>query len=146
MNFSWNTNQNNVNKVNNNVNLIDVYSEYRNLTEGFCNYYYDLFDNNFPDLSGLFKNDCMITYLDEEMSGFNEYFSKIKQYNIYNFTHHEINVNSQPVGSSGLLITTTGTISINNSIFRNKFSETILLVRDDQNNFFIHHYMFRLID
>ncbi len=151
MNFSWSSsrpiaNNNNNNNNNFNVNLFNVMEKYRELTESFCNHFYTHYDDNFPELGNLFLNDTKITYLDEELTGFNQLFERIKGYNIFNFKHHKIDVNSQPVGQRTLLITVNGKISINNSFEIQRFVETILLQRDDNNQFYIHNYMFKLME
>ena len=145
MNFSWNSSKpvkNNLNQNSSfNSNLVNVMDSYREVTEGFCDHFYGHYDNDFPQIGKLFLNDTYVTYLDEELSGFTQLFDRIKQYNIYNFKHHKLNVNSQPVGPRTLLLTVNGKISINHSFETHTFTETILLQRDDRNEFHIHNYM-----
>lgn len=141
MNFSWAIKSNQISN-----NQIDVRLNYRRITEEFCKYYYFLYDTNFFQLNGLYLPDSYFTYLDEEFVGFNSLYEKIRQNNIYKFTHHKMNITSQPVGEKTLLIMTTGCLTINDSIFQQKFAETILLQRDDNNNFFVNRTIFRLIE
>lgn len=140
MNFSWNT------TVDKSIDLIDVRKNFRKLTEEFCEFYYSTYDNNFPELAKIYKPESIFTYLDEEFTGFDSVFQRVKQYEIYNFTHHILHINAQPVGDRTILINVDGTISTNHSSFRQKFDETILLQRDDQNNFSVFHTIFKLID
>lgn len=127
-------------------NLVDVKANYKKITEEFCKHYYSIYDTNFYALNNMYKPESCFTYLDEEMVGFNSISNKLKQFNIYKFTHHTIDVNSQPIGDRTLLITTNGKLSINNSTYEQRFIETILLQRDDNNRFFIYHTIFKLID
>jgi hypothetical protein len=125
---------------------MDVKTNYKRITEEFCRYYINMYDNNFQNLANMYKTDSLFTYTDDEIIGFNNLVEKIRQYNIYKFTHSTVNVNSQPVGDRTLLVTLTGKISVNNSVIEQKFSETLLLQRDDHNRFYIYHTIFKLIE
>jgi len=119
--------------------------KYKELTKKFCKDYYFTYDNKFPHLKSLYKPESMFTYLDDEIQGFNKYLQRIKDYGIKKFKHYKINVNSQPVGKSTLLISVNGQISINNSNKKNNFMETILLQKSNDNKYFIYHTIFKLI-
>ncbi len=127
-------------------NLVDVKVNYKRITEEFCRQYYSLYDNNFPGLSQMYKPESCFTYLDEEIQGFSNFVEKLRQFNIYKFTHQSVNVNSQPVGDRTVLIVVTGKLCVNNSTYEQKFTETIMLQRDDQNRFFIYHTIFKLVE
>jgi hypothetical protein len=150
MNFSWNTSVYGSNSSNNSINsgtdLIDVRGNFRKLTEEFCKFYYSTYDNNFPELENIYKYESIFTYLDEEFTGFSSVLQRIKQYNIYRFTHHTLHINAQPVGDRTILINVDGTISINDSSTQQKFDETIILQRDNENHFSVYHTIFKLID
>ena len=132
---------------NNNNNLIDIRGKYKDITKKFLKYYYNNYDNSFGKLNTLYKENSYFTWLKEEIVGFQNYINRLKQYNIKKFKHNnKINYSSQPVGTNSILINVTGKISINNSIFQHQFSETIVLVRDKNNKFYIPHTMFVLLD
>jgi len=129
------------------ANLVDVKANYKQITENFIKFYYSLYDTDFLKMGQLYKPDACFTFLDEEMIGFNNLVDKLKQYNITKFTHHSVHVNSQPVGDRTLMLMVSGRLSVNSSPYaENKFMETILLQRDDQNKFFVHHTMFKLVE
>lgn len=118
--------------------------DFRLIAEEFSKYYYTTYDNNFLELSNLCIPNTLFTYLDTELIGFNKLLEKIRYENIFRFNHKEIHINFQPVGNSGILISSHGTISLNDSIFENKFTETILINRDDNNRFYIVNSIFKL--
>ena len=126
--------------------LIDVQENYRKIAEEFCKYYYTNYDSNFMELKDIYSDNSCFTYLDEEIIGFNSLVSKLGIMNIHKFDHKSINVNAQPVGKTSLLILTTGTISVNNSIHVNKFSESILLQRNNDNKFVVYNTIFKLTE
>ncbi len=128
------------------VNEVDTRQSYREITREFCTQYYTMYDNSFLNLVNFYVADSSFTYLDEEFVGFYNLIQRLKQCGIWKFTHHHINVNSQPVGQRGVLITVTGTISVNSSLFQNRFSETILLQRDSANKFYVYNTIFRLLE
>ena len=143
MNFNWTptTDQNIYHK-----DLIDTRFNYKKITEEFCKTYYTKYDNNFSELCGMYKPESLFTYLDEEITGFQQFLTRLNQYNIHKFKHHKIHVNAQPIGQRSVMLVVTGTISVNDSIYVQKFTETLFLQRDDNNKFFIYHSIFKLTD
>lgn len=128
-----------------NKNKIDVQNSFRQIAEEFCKYYYTVYDNNFLELANLCLPNTLFTYMDEELIGFNRLVEKINKHYIYKFHHKQININFQPVGNNGIIILSTGTISLNDSIIENRFTESILLEMDDKNRFFIINNLFKII-
>ena len=47
-------------------------SDYKQITEQFCNDYYSNFDNNFSSLYKYYKDTSLITFMDQEFTGFNQ--------------------------------------------------------------------------
>ena len=140
MNFAWK----NIKPIQ--QNLTNVRENYRKITEEFCKTYYSIYDNDFLKLENIYKPESIFTYLDEEFVGFQSVSERIKQYNIWKFKHGNININAQPIGQKSLLINITGLISVNNSMIEQRFVETILLQRDNDDIFYIYHTMFKVIE
>lgn len=126
--------------------LPDMRLCYKNFAEDFCRQYYNLYDTNFGQLSNFYTADATFTFLDEELFGFNKLCERVGQYNIYRFTHHTINVNTQAVGQYGVMLTVTGKISVNDSIFQQNYVETILLQMDEHARLFITNSTFKLFE
>lgn len=125
---------------------IDVSQVYKQIAEEFSKYYYSLYDTTFVHLSTIYPPDAKFTYLDEEIIGFPNYYEHLRHRNIYKFTHYTINVTSQPLNNKSLLLIATGIMSVNDAIYQNRFSEMIVIQRDDQNKFFVTHTIFKLCD
>ena len=51
--------------------IIDIKQTYKYLADEFAKHYYTLYDNNFLQLANLYLPDSYFTYLDEEITGFN---------------------------------------------------------------------------
>nr|QBK89026.1 MAG: nuclear transport factor 2 domain protein [Mimivirus LCMiAC02] len=160
MRFSWTTKNNSYHS------LVDVKSNYKNITKKFCEMYYPLFDNNFFALEKLYKPKSLFLFIDEDLVGFNSVKHKMLNSNIQKFIHHKINVSSQPIGTNSILITTNGTVDIvcssntriddffndimstytgfGNHIYSCKFFETIILKRNNNNKFYIYNTIFSI--
>lgn len=131
----------------NNQNSVDVRNTYKQLAQDFCQKYYSCYDNKFSDLSPLYLNNSQFTFLDNEIVGFNDLINKLKSIGLYQFTHYNMNVISQPLGNNNVIININGTISFNGSIFTKKFLETIILERNNlNNNFYVISTIFKTIE
>ena len=126
--------------------LPDMRLSYKTVAEDFCRQYYNMYDTNFGQLASYYTQDAIFTFLDEELVGFNKLYERISQYNIYRFTHHTINVNSQAVGLYGLMVTVTGKVSVNDSIFQQNYVETIILQMDEYGTLFVTNSTFKLFE
>ena len=109
--------------------------DYKQIAEDFCEYYYSTYDNNINDLSNLYKCDSIFTYLGQEIKGFDKLCNCIKnKHNIYKFDHIINNIYSQPLGKKTILITVLGIVKINNCIDEDKFHETIIIQKDNNDD------------
>lgn len=126
--------------------LIDVNYKYKQIAEEFCKYYYNLYDNDFKRLASSFHPDAQITINDKEIYGFDNYYKFLEQSCMTKFTHHDMVISCQPLGDSSLILTVNGTITISNSIFINKFIETLVLQRNEFNRFYIFSCILKLLD
>ena len=126
--------------------LIDVNYKYKQIAEEFCKYYYNLYDNDFKRLASSFHPEAQFTVKDVEICGFDNYYKFLEQHGLDKYTHHDIVVSCQPVGDSHLILTVNGTITISNSIFVNKFIETLFLQRNEFNRFYILSCMLKIFE
>ncbi|QKF93730.1 nuclear transport factor 2 [Fadolivirus algeromassiliense] len=127
-------------------NLIDVRPIYKNIADEFCKYYYTLYDSNFPMLHTVYYSDAQFTYQDVEFTGFNNLLHALINHGIYKFTHHSLNITAQPIGPNDIMILVCGLLSLNDSIYQNKFVETIYLHRDEINNMRVCSTVFKIVD
>jgi hypothetical protein len=125
---------------------VNVNEKYKELTKDFCSTYYKIYDEQFSNLHKLYRSDAKFTYIDEEFSGFDSLLSRINGYNIFKFNHHSISANGQPINNNSLLLNITGTLSINTSPTKYKFSETLFLQCDNNNKFNVCNTIFKFID
>lgn len=126
--------------------LIDVRNNYKQIADDFLPKYYTVYDNNFNELSTLYYPDSQFTYQDNELIGFNALSQKLYESGVYKFTHHNMTISTQPIGPSNMIITIIGLISLNDSIFTNKFVETLYIQRNDQNKFGICSTIFKMLE
>ena len=130
----------------NNPQLIDIRHNYKELAEELCRYYYTIYDNNFQELANIYYADSQFTYQDQEITGFNTLLQKLRETTVSKFTHYDMNVSAQPIGSSNLIITVIGSIALNDSIFMNKFIETLYIQRDDANVLRVCSTIFKILN
>lgn len=124
-----------------------VMSDYKKIAEAFCLEYYALYDDNVEKLKKLYHSDAKFVYFDHEFTGFEEWLTALKHNHFYKFTHMNMNVNVIPICDTNLLITITGKFRLNNYLGDHKFTENILLQRDNNsNNFYICTTMFKVIE
>lgn len=127
-------------------NLVDVITNYKKIGEEFLIYYYNIYDTNFPHLSHLYYKESQFTFRDKEIYGFNNLLNIIiNNYKINKFTHSVVHATVQPINNTDLLISVHGLVSVNNSPHYDKFIETIVLRRNDSNNFAILNTIFVLV-
>ncbi len=122
-------------------------ANYKVIAEEFLKYYYTLYDNNYATLGALFTNTACITFVDEEFTKFGDLLKKINDdFKIYKFTHKNITYNSQQIGDKLIVINTAGYLSVNNSADGGRFTETIVIVRDDNNvnKYYINNAIFKV--
>lgn len=129
-----------------NSNLIDIRPNYKHIADEFCKYYYTVYDTNFPALSQLYYFDSQFTYQEQEFNGFNIWINGLVNSGVHKFTHHSLNITAQPLSPSDLIITILGTLSVNDSIYQNKFIEILILRRDENNTIHICSTIFRLVE
>lgn len=124
---------------------INISTHYIELGRKFCETYYHLYDNNLFGLNTLYLPNSCITFLGEELKGFCNFITRVRQQYIRRFAHHNIDVTVQPIGDTALIITNNGTVSVNDSVYTNKFTETLFLQRCD-NTLYITNSIFKLIE
>lgn len=132
------------NLVKPNQNIVDVRLSYKHIAEEFCKYYYTLYDANFSLLASLYYPQSQFTYQHIEVSGFDNLLNFVG-YDT-KFTHHNLNVAVQPIGHANLMITVTGTITMNDSIFQHRFVETLFIQKDDCNRLKVFGTVFKVIE
>jgi len=140
MSFKWNFNDNK---------LVNVNNKYKQLVKAFCQEYYKIYDDDIKKLNKFYKTESKFTYLDEEFIGFENFCDKIKCNDIRKIIHHDIHATGQPVNEFAMLLNVTGNMSFHNKQNgenKFKFSETILLQRDNENKFSISNTIFKIID
>ena len=114
------------------------------IAKDFCQYYYHLWDTNFPLINNLYTNDSKITYLEREFNNFNYLLNYIKYVDkIYRFDHISVTALSQIIDNNTILINVVGVIAVNDICFRN-FNESIILKRNVWEKYYITNSIFRL--
>lgn len=128
-------------------NLVDVRTNYKNIAGDLLTTYYNIYDSNFPELGRMYYQDSQFTYRNHEFYGFQNLLSLLKdKYNIFKFTHNVIHSTIQPVGKTDLLVMVHGSLIVNNLTHSDKFIETLLIRRDDNNKFYILSTIFKIVD
>jgi hypothetical protein len=131
--------------IGNNSRHINVFTDYTQIAQAFCLEYYTLYDDNIEKLKKMYHSDAKFVYLDNEFDSFNTWLKAINDNHFWKFTHYNMNVNVIPICDSNLSITITGKMSVNNGN-EQRFTENIILQKDNNNNFYICTTMFKIIE
>ena len=126
------------------VNNLYVLNDYKKISENFCKFFYEQFDNNFQTLCHIFLQDALITFMDKEFVGVNGISSYLYENNIYKFEHQVVNGCSQPIDCNTILINTWGHIVLNDTFCTIPFTETFILIKKNSYRFFIKNWIFRM--
>ena len=126
--------------------IVNPLADYKNIAQQFCLEYYTLYDDNVEKLRKMYYSESLFLYLDNEITGFNNWYNALKQNNYNKFNHQNMNVSAIPINDTNLQITVYGTLILNNNMIENKFIENILLQRDNNNTFYICTTLFKFID
>ncbi len=124
---------------------VNVMMDYSKIAQEFCMEYYALYDENVEKLRKMYHANSKFVYLDHEIDGFETWLNALKHNGFYKFAHYNMNVNVIPLSDKNISINITGRMSINH---RNeqRFTENIILQKDDSNSFSICTTMFQTID
>ncbi len=123
----------------------NVMLDYAKIAQEFCMEYYALYDENVEKLRKMYHPNSKFIYLDHEIDGFQNWLTALKQNGFTKFTHYNMNVNVIPLCDTNITINITGRFSINHCN-EQRFTENIILQKDDYNSFFICTTMFKTID
>jgi hypothetical protein len=129
-----------------NINLKDLRLNYKQVASSFCTNYYSLYDYRFADLAQLYLPESQFTYSDREITGFQNFSTIIKKLEFERFVHQDMNITVQPIGSSNMVISVIGFITINNAVFPSRFMENLIIQRNDNNELHIVSTIFKIID
>lgn len=121
-------------------------SNYQEIAQEFCKYYYTIYDTNFAGLNSLYYLESQFTFQNQEFRGFNNLLKAIISSGIGKFSHSNLNVNVQPIGNKNFEILVNGSISLNDSIFDSRFIENMILQRDDNNRIYVISTIFKIIE
>lgn len=119
-------------------------TDYKKIAQDFCLEYYTLYDDDCTKLRKMYHSEALFLYLDNEITGFSNWLQILRNNSYYKFIHHNMHVGSMPINESNILMTITGTITLNNNSKENTFTETILLEKDKNNNFCICATIFKV--
>ncbi len=125
---------------------VGIATHYVEIGQRFCEEYYKMCNNNFHGLYLSYLPNTCFTFMNIECIGFNNYLSRLYQLNITKMTVHTVNVNVQPIGDTAMLINVAGTISVNDSIYTNKFTETLVVQLYEYGCMYITNSIFKLLD
>lgn len=128
----------------NNIQNINALDHYRIITKKFCQLYYKTHDENYHELKGLYPDNCKITYLNKEYTSFKDVAYYLLIDDVKNFTHHTINVTSQPLSESTILITCDGTLTVNYNQTKH-FIDTFIL-QNYNDTYYITNHIFKVIN
>ena len=129
-----------------NLGFLDIRTCYKKIAFDFCNNYYRIWDTNFPMIKDVYNNNPKITYFDRNFKNINTWSNYINNYQGVNkFEHINFSGTAHVLDRSNILIHVTGTITVNNSIYWRKYSETIIIRKNIWDKWYVTNSIFKLI-
>lgn len=123
----------------------NIWNDYRKISSNFCEYYYRLWDQNFPSITNLYSNDAKVNFMSKNVNSVHELLNHVKGQGIWNFDHTSIHGACQLMNEHTILINVYGNICINCIPYHQKYTETLIIRRDIWNRWFITNSIFRII-
>lgn len=127
--------------------MTDIRSSYKKIAFSFCQHYYQTWDTNFPMVSKLYISNPKITYFETKFNNIHSWVNYIKNFQkVWKFEHINFSVTAQPLDNNTILIQVSGTITVNDNVYWNRFSETLIIQRNIWNKWYISNSIFHLTD
>ena len=130
------------------ANYVDLKNVYKQASAEFCTKYYTALDNNIRSLGDAYYPNSQFTFVDNEVVGYNTFLNLLDRLGINRMSHNEMNIVSQPLGSSHMLVNVTGAVGFNNMPFYAKFTETLFIEKiekDGENKLKVCSSIFKLL-
>ena len=121
----------------------DYIDNYNQIANEFLTNYYKEKNNNIQNTYMFYNNDCLFTFLGNELKGFNNYIQKISNLSLLNMKFIVDYLQVQPSINKTLLVTVRGKFH-NNSKYYNyyNFIEIIVLKKNMFDRFVIYNNIF----
>jgi len=126
----------------------DVATNYKYIGENLVEQYISIYDSmDYRQLDSCFHPNAKITFIEEEMVGFNAMLNTAYyNHGIVKFDHQINSIDTQPLGDTTVMIMITGLIAVNsNFVDVRHFSEVILVNRQSSGAYVIINSILRLI-
>jgi hypothetical protein len=134
--FSW---------ENQNIISPEYIFHYKETTEQFCRTYYANYDHDVSHMFEYYNESSIFTFNGVELKTFNEFNKHLKNNNIKQFRHTELNIFAQPIYDTGILINVFGKIRLNDNHYNNFFMESIILKKGQNGRYVISNTIFQLL-
>ena len=121
----------------------DYIDNYNQIANEFLTNYYKEKNNNIQNTYMFYNNDCLFTFLGNELKGFNNYIQKISNLSLLNMKFIIDYLQVQPSINKTLIVTVRGKFH-NNSKYYNyyNFIEIIVLKKNMFDRFVIYNNIF----
>lgn len=103
--------------------IVNQFADYKKISEQLMNQYFNLYDNNLPELAKAYTSDAKFTFENNEFTGFSYLYNLLRN-NTY--LHSNVVCTTQPVGNH-LMINCSGYLTVNNYTTY-KFNQTLFLI------------------
>lgn len=131
MRFSWNKKDS-----------TNVFENYREITESLTKDFFQCLDSDLYNMHNYFTDQVLITFLNSEFIGYNTLYNEMSKDNIWKLKHSNLNCCGQPLDNNSILITVTGDVQVNGSFVKNSFTTTLVLNKDNSDNFMIENWIY----
>ncbi|KAL4896960.1 hypothetical protein BDV59DRAFT_82246 [Aspergillus ambiguus] len=121
-------------------------ADFQNIAQQFVTFYYQTFDSNRQGLSGLYRDQSMLTFETTSVQGTAGIIEKLTTLPFQKVQHQVGTLDAQPSNTEGgILVMVTGALLVDEEQNPMKYTQTFQLLPDGAGSFFVFNDIFRLV-
>ncbi|KAI5295928.1 Nuclear transport factor 2 [Ascosphaera acerosa] len=119
--------------------------DFNTVAQQFVQYYYKTFDENRAGLSGLYRNESMLTFETSSQQGTEAILEKLTSLPFSRVAHKVSTLDAQPTQNGGILVLVTGALLVDAEERPMNYTQSFLLLPDGAGSYFVYNDVFRLV-
>ncbi|KAI5282343.1 Nuclear transport factor 2, partial [Ascosphaera aggregata] len=118
---------------------------FNTVAQQFVQFYYKTFDENRANLSGLYRNESMLTFETASQQGTEAILEKLTSLPFSRVAHKVSTLDAQPTQNGGILVLVTGALLVDEEGRPMNYTQTFHLLPDGAGSYFVFNDIFRLV-
>ncbi|KAB8272123.1 hypothetical protein BDV30DRAFT_134855 [Aspergillus minisclerotigenes] len=121
-------------------------AEFQSIAQQFVQFYYKTFDENRGQLSGLYRDQSMLTFETSSVQGVVNITEKLTSLPFQKVVHQVSTLDAQPSNEAGgILVMVTGALLVDDQQNPMNYTQTFQLLPDGAGSYFVFNDIFRLV-